>query len=184
MSQEQNMNRRDALKKTFLGAAVISAGVWVSKPLAHASGFFNDDSKALGSVAKPARFWRGKVSDNAWAVLYEENTERPNSSPLNENKKSGTYVCAACYQPLFKSAKKFESGTGWPSFFEVIINAVDTKSDRSLFMQRVEYHCSRCGGHQGHLFEDGPAPTGLRYCNNGLALAFVAEGTELPALRG
>ena len=87
-------------------------------------------------------------------------------------------------QPLFKSAQKFDSGTGWPSFFDVIPKAIGTKDDRSLFMLRTEYHCARCGGHQGHIFKDGPAPTGLRYCNNGLALAFVDEGTELPALRG
>ena len=178
------MNRRTALKNTFLGTAIVAAGAWASKPLAHASGFFHDDSKAFGTLAKPASFWRDKVSEKAWAVLFEENTERPNSSPLNANKKLGTFVCAACYQPLFKSAQKFESGTGWPSFFDVIPKAVGTKDDRSLFMLRTEYHCARCGGHQGHMFKDGPAPTGLRYCNNGLALAFVDEGTELPVLRG
>ena len=178
------MNRRDALKKTILGSAVVAAGVWISKPLAHAAGFFHDDSKVLGTLAKPASFWRGKVSDQAWAVLYEENTERPGSSPLNDNKKAGTYVCAGCYQPLFKSTQKFNSGTGWPSFFDVMPKAIGKKDDRSLFMLRTEYHCARCGGHQGHLFDDGPAPTGLRYCNNGLALKFIDEGTALPALRG
>lgn len=178
------MNRRDALKTTFLGSAVVAAGVWIGKPLAHAAGLFHDDSKALGRLAKPASFWRGKVSDKAWAVLFEENTERPGSSPLNDNKAAGTYVCAACYQPIFKSADKFNSGTGWPSFFDVLPASIGTKEDRSLFMLRTEYHCSRCGGHQGHVFEDGPAPTGLRYCNNGLALKFIDAGSALPTLRG
>lgn len=178
------MNRRDALTKAVFGTAVIAAGAWISKPLAHASGLFQDDAKALGTVAKPASFWRDKVSAQAWAVLFEENTERPGSSPLNANKASGNYVCAACYQPLFKSAHKFDSGTGWPSFFDVLPNAIGTREDRSLFMVRTEYHCQRCGGHQGHVFEDGPAPTGLRYCNNGLALRFIAEGTALPTRRG
>jgi len=140
-------------------------------------------SKTKGFIQSPA-FWRKKVSDEAWDVLFRENTESRFSSQLNYEKHAGTYVCAACYQPLFNSTAKFDSGTGWPSFFQALPSAVGQREDRSFFMVRVEYHCSRCGGHQGHVFEDGPKPTGLRYCNNGLALKFIEQGTPLPALRG
>ena len=106
-------------------------------------------------------------------VLRKEGTERPWTSPLNENKAKGTYACAGCGLPLFTSDMKYDSGTGWPSFFNVIEGAVGTKVDNKLFAQRTEYHCSRCGGHHGHVFTDGPQPTGLRYCNNGVALKFI-----------
>jgi len=105
-------------------------------------------------------------------VLRKEATERPGTSPLNDEKRKGTFVCAGCELPLFTSDKKYNSGTGWPSFFDVIDGAVGTKIDNKLFSTRTEYHCSRCGGHQGHVFKDGPRPTGLRYCNNGVALNF------------
>jgi len=127
--------------------------------------------------------WRGLVSPAAYEVLFQEATERPFSSPLNDEKRSGTYLCAACYLPLFESANKFNSGTGWPSFFRAIEAHLGTQRDFKLLLPRTEYHCARCGGHQGHVFKDGPPPTGLRYCNNGLALTFVAEGEPTPALR-
>jgi len=117
--------------------------------------------------------WKQRLTAMEFNVLRKEGTERPFTSPLNDNKATGTYVCAGCALPLFTSGQKFDSGTGWPSFFDVIDGAVGTKEDRKLFMARTEYHCSRCGGHQGHVFKDGPAPTGLRYCNNGVALDFV-----------
>lgn len=117
--------------------------------------------------------WKDRLTAAEFNVLRKEGTERPFTSPLNAEKREGTYVCAGCELPLFTTDQKFDSGTGWPSFFDVIDGAVGTKTDRKLFMARTEYHCARCGGHQGHVFKDGPAPTGLRYCNNGVALDFV-----------
>lgn len=127
--------------------------------------------------------WRKLVSKKAYYVLFEDGTERAYSSPLNDEKRAGTYVCAACFLPLFSSNTKFDSGTGWPSFYEPIEGRLGTSRDFKLIFPRTEYHCARCKGHQGHVFEDGPKPTGLRYCNNGIALQFVPEGEPLPALR-
>jgi len=124
---------------------------------------------------KPPPDWNPALTDEACYVLREEGTERPFSSPLNAEKRPGTFVCAGCGTPLFRSTAKFDSGTGWPSFFEALEGAVATKTDYKLGMPRTEYHCAACGGHQGHVFPDGPNPTGLRYCNNGVALAFIAE---------
>lgn len=117
--------------------------------------------------------WKQRLSPAAYRVLRHEDTERPGSSPLNREKRKGTFVCAGCDLPLFRSEWKFESGTGWPSFYRVIPGAVGTKTDYKIGVPRKEYHCARCLGHQGHIFDDGPKPTGLRYCNNGLALKFV-----------
>jgi peptide-methionine (R)-S-oxide reductase len=128
--------------------------------------------------------WRKRLSPAAYAVLFEEDTEPPGSSPLDREKRDGTYVCAACRLPLFESSTKYESGTGWPSFFRPIAGHVATRTDYKLILPRTEYHCARCGGHQGHVFEDGPPPTGLRYCNNGVALLFVPRGEALPPLVG
>jgi peptide-methionine (R)-S-oxide reductase len=116
--------------------------------------------------------WQSRLSPAAYQVLRHEDTERPFSSTLNNEKRAGTFHCAGCDQPLFESAKKYDSGTGWPSFWDFIPGAIGTMEDNSLFMTRVEVHCSNCGGHQGHVFEDGPPPTGLRYCINGLSLRF------------
>lgn len=127
--------------------------------------------------------WRLLLTADEYEVLFEEATERAGSSPLNLEKRPGTYICVACYQPLFDARTKFDSGTGWPSFFRPLKGAVGTKTDYKLIFPRTEYHCSRCGGHQGHVFDDGPQPTGLRYCNNGVALRFVARDETLPELR-
>lgn len=118
------------------------------------------------------REWEERLTPMEFNVLRKEATERPGTSPLNQEKRTGTFVCSGCELPLFTSEQKYESGTGWPSFFDVIDGAVGTKIDKKLFSTRTEYHCSRCRGHQGHVFKDGPRPTGLRYCNNGVALKF------------
>ncbi len=117
--------------------------------------------------------WRQQLSQQAFHVLRDEGTERSHTSPLNDEKRDGVYVCAGCDLPLFSSEMKYESGTGWPSFFTHIPDALGTKADFKLIWPRTEYHCIRCGGHQGHVFEDGPAPTNERWCNNGVALKFL-----------
>ncbi len=123
-------------------------------------------------VTLPDTEWRARLTDAQYAVLRGHGTERAGSSPLNAEKRPGVYACAGCSHPLFDAATKFESGTGWPSFFEPMRGAVGTAPDRSFFTTRTEVHCANCGGHLGHVFEDGPPPTGLRYCMNGVALAF------------
>ena len=126
-------------------------------------------------VEKSDEEWRHELTPAAYYVLRDHGTERAGSSPLNHEKRKGTFTCAACGQPLFDSDTKYESGTGWPSFWEPIANAVGTRIDNSYFMVRTEVHCARCGSHLGHVFPDGPKPTGLRYCMNGVALAFTPE---------
>jgi len=117
--------------------------------------------------------WKRRLSPAAFAVLRQEGTERPFSSPLEHEKRRGTFLCAGCRLALFSSAAKFDSGTGWPSFWQPLPDAVVTKLDFKLIVPRKEYHCRRCGGHQGHVFDDGPPPTGKRFCNNGIALVFL-----------
>jgi len=134
-------------------------------------------------LKKPHSEWRKVLSPAAYAVLFEEGTERPFSSPLDKEKRAGTFLCAACYLPLFTSANKFDSGTGWPSFTREIAGHTATTRDFKMIVPRTEYHCARCGGHQGHIFDDGPAPLGKRWCNNGVALRFVPKDQSLPALR-
>lgn len=141
---------------------------------------------APAAVAGPDRFaaspvrkltaadWKARLPAASFDVLREEGTERPFSSPLNNEHRHGTFVCLGCDLPLFRSQWKFDSGTGWPSFYTALPGALVKKTDLKIGVPRTEYHCAQCLGHQGHVFEDGPAPTGLRYCNNGVALKFVA----------
>ena len=135
----------------------------------------NDPDVALSPepIKKSKDEWRQNLTEAQFRVLREEGTERPFSSALNDEKRPGVFVCAGCSLPLFTSRMKFDSGTGWPSFFTSIPGHLATKRDFKLILPRTEYHCVRCGGHQGHVFNDGPPPTGERWCNNGVALRFI-----------
>jgi peptide-methionine (R)-S-oxide reductase len=134
--------------------------------------------RAAGAVIKINHSeveWKRMLSKEQFDVLREEGTEAPFTSPLLDEHRAGKFVCAGCGLDLFTTQQKFDSGTGWPSFFDAIPGHIETKSDFKLVAPRTEYHCARCGGHQGHLFEDGPPPTGLRYCNNGVSLKFMPD---------
>jgi peptide-methionine (R)-S-oxide reductase len=177
-NQPSLMKRRHALavlsSLTPLASFVLVARVARAAP--------PTSSKPL-KLSKDKRVWEKLLPAAAYTVLFEHGTERAGTSALNGEKRAGTYVCAACYLPLFLHTQKFDSGTGWPSFYDALPNALETKSDYKLILPRTEYHCARCEGHQGHVFNDGPKPTGLRYCNNGVALKFVAADEKLPPLR-
>jgi peptide-methionine (R)-S-oxide reductase len=124
-------------------------------------------------VTKPDAEWKRMLSPAAYDVLRHEGTERPGSSPLNKEHRKGIFACAGCDLPLYSSDTKFESGTGWPSFYQPLADAIRTREDKAMFIARTEVHCRRCGGHLGHVFDDGPKPTGLRYCMNGVAMKFA-----------
>ena len=124
------------------------------------------------AITRTPAEWKKQLGAPRFAILRQEGTERPYSSPLDKEKRRGTYACAGCDLPLFASSTKFDSGTGWPSFYAALPRAIGTRTDRTLGMRRVEEHCRRCGGHLGHIFDDGPLPTGKRHCINGLSLIF------------
>jgi len=159
-------------------AALAATGVGVLRRPARAAGSATHPFEVAYSDAQ----WHERLSPAQYAVLRERGTERPESSPLNTEHRSGTFTCAACALPLYDSSTKFESGTGWPSFYRALPRAIETTRDVSLLETRTEVHCRRCGSHLGHVFDDGPRPTGLRYCMNGIALAFHARRTGERAL--
>jgi peptide-methionine (R)-S-oxide reductase len=174
------MNRRSALLQ-LLRRLVAPLGALATVPLLAAP-----QARAASRAGDPAwqlseAEWKRRLTPEAFAVLRREGTERPFSSALNHEKRTGTFLCAGCRLPLFSSQSKYDSGTGWPSFSQPLAKAVVTKVDYKLLIPRTEYHCRRCGGHQGHVFDDGPKPTGKRYCNNGVALSF--EPTSSPGAR-
>ena len=160
--------RRDLLTFTGLGLAGVALGGCGGAEAVAAERF---------PVTMPDAAWRRKLGPEAWAVLRHESTERPGSSPLNDEHRAGIFSCKGCAQRLYSSRTKFDSGTGWPSFYAPLPGAIATKSDTSLFSERTEVHCRRCGGHLGHVFDDGPKPTGKRYCMNGVAMTFSAART-------
>jgi peptide-methionine (R)-S-oxide reductase len=160
------MDRRQFL--TLCGAAACMLalpGVFIKKVRA----------ETVGKITKSDAEWKQELSPEAYDVLRHEGTERPFTSPLNDEKHAGMFVCAGCGLELFPSKYKFDSGTGWPSFYDALPGHIETKTDHKIIAPRTEYHCARCGGHHGHIFNDGPKPTGLRYCNNGVALKFIPE---------
>jgi peptide-methionine (R)-S-oxide reductase len=158
-------------RRTFIKLVTSGAGVLAFAELGGLAQVLA--AERIARLDKSNAEWKKLLTPQQYAVLREEDTERPFSSALNDEHRSGMFVCVACELPLFSSRFKFDSGTGWPSFFDALPGHVETKTDHLLLVPRTEYHCARCGGHHGHVFDDGPKPTGLRYCNNGVALKFI-----------
>jgi peptide-methionine (R)-S-oxide reductase len=160
------------------GIGLVAAAAGLKTASSHANEETMSTKTETFEITKTPEEWRKILTPEQFYVLREHGTERAGSSPLDKNYAAGTYDCAGCDLPLFSSEAKFNSGTGWPSFFKPLDNAIGTSSDRSFFTTRTEVHCRRCGGHLGHVFEDGPPPTGLRYCMNGVALKFVPKADK------
>ncbi len=150
------MQRRTFMKYTIIGAGILAAEKILGLGKAFAA-------ETFAKITQSSAQWKQKLTPEQYNVLREEGTERPFTSPLQDEHREGMFVCAACELPLFPSKYKFDSGTGWPSFFDTLPGHVETKTDNKLFTSRTEYHCAKCGGHQGHIFNDGPKPTGVRY---------------------
>jgi peptide-methionine (R)-S-oxide reductase len=160
----------------FAGIGLVAAAAGLATARSHASEeTMTGTTEMQFEITKTPEQWRKVLTPEQFYVLREHGTERAGTSPLDKNYAAGTYDCAACDLPLYSSDAKFNSGTGWPSFFKPLDNAIGTSVDKSFFSTRTEVHCRRCGGHLGHVFEDGPPPTGLRYCMNGVALKFVPK---------
>jgi len=174
------MNRRSFLKQLAGIGSLFALG---SFPLVRLAWGGVTTIAGVERIKKSPEEWQRLLTPAAYDVLFKEKTERQFSSPLNTEKRAGIFLCAACYNPLFSSEAKFDSGTGWPSFFRSIEGHTETQRDFKMILPRTEYHCIRCSGHQGHLFDDGPPPTGQRWCNNGVAILFVPKGEPLPSLR-
>lgn len=155
------------------GLSVLAALRWLRPGDARAA-----EKTETFEVTRTPEEWRRQLTPAQYNILREHGTERPYTSPLNKEHRKGTFACAGCDLPLFASETKFDSGTGWPSFYQPLPDAVGTTEDRSFMMTRTEVHCRRCGGHLGHVFDDGPKPTGLRYCMNGLSLTFKPANTS------
>jgi peptide-methionine (R)-S-oxide reductase len=160
------MNRRNFIRRAAGTAALLLMPLYALRAYA---------AVQIEKLQRSAAQWKQLLTPEQYYVLREEGTEHPFSSPLDHEQRSGMYVCAGCGLELFPSKYKYDSGTGWPSFYDVLPSHVETQKDFQLIVPRTEYHCARCGGHQGHVFDDGPKPTGLRYCNNGVALRFIPE---------
>jgi peptide-methionine (R)-S-oxide reductase len=166
---------RRYLLATTAGFGLIAAMRWLGFSTADAA---TDKAAQKFEVEKTDAEWKKQLTPEQYSILRKEGTERPNASPLNKEKRKGTFACAGCDLPLFSSETKFESGTGWPSFYQPLENAVGESKDTTFGMTRTEVHCRRCGGHLGHVFEDGPKPTGLRYCMNGYAMTFKPAASQ------
>lgn len=164
--QESVMNRRKFLLSGLSGGVSVAALTWMM-------GGTNASTGKQFEIMKTDEEWKAILTEEQFQVLRKEATERPFTSPLNDEKRAGLFHCSGCDLPLYDSKTKFDSGTGWPSFYDALENAVGTREDNSFFMKRTEVHCARCGGHLGHIFNDGPQPTGLRHCINGVSLKFV-----------